>query len=126
MNINYPIKFNPILKEKIWGGEKLKTLFNKKSTRNDIGESWEVSDVDGNISIVSNGALKDKSLKFAWLFFGIGLISGSLITSIWFSPKEFIFNIPVERLLFPTQIGMVFFLLLFFNELYKSTIKFNK
>jgi mannose-6-phosphate isomerase len=63
MNINYPIKFNPILKEKIWGGEKLKTLFNKKSTRNDIGESWEVSDVDGNISIVSNGALKDKSLK---------------------------------------------------------------
>jgi mannose-6-phosphate isomerase len=63
MNINYPIKFNPILKEKIWGGEKLKTLFNKKSTRNDIGESWEISDVDGNISIVSNGALKDKSLK---------------------------------------------------------------
>ena len=63
MNINYPIKFNPILKEKIWGGEKLKTWFNKKSTRNDIGESWEVSDVNGNISIVSNGVLKEKSLK---------------------------------------------------------------
>lgn len=63
MSINYPIKFEPILKDKIWGGEKLKSLFNKKSTRKDIGESWEVSDVDGNISVVSNGALKDKSLK---------------------------------------------------------------
>jgi len=34
MNINYPIKFEPILKDKIWGGEKLKTLFNKKSRTN--------------------------------------------------------------------------------------------
>ena len=57
------IKFEPILKEKIWGGEKLMTLFNKKSNRNDIGESWEVSDVDGDTSIVSNGALKGYSLK---------------------------------------------------------------
>ena len=63
MNINYPLKFEPILKDKIWGGEKLKALFNKKSTRNDIGESWELSDVDGNVSIVNNGVLKDTSLK---------------------------------------------------------------
>ncbi len=63
MNINYPIKFEPILKDKIWGGEKLKLLFNKKSIRNDIGESWEVSDVDGNISVVSNGNLKGQSLQ---------------------------------------------------------------
>ena len=63
MNINYPIKFEPILKDKIWGGEKLKTVFNKKSTRNDIGESWELSDVDGNVSIVNNGVLKGTSLK---------------------------------------------------------------
>ena len=38
MSIKYPIKFDPILKDKIWGGEKLKTLFNKNSTRKDIGE----------------------------------------------------------------------------------------
>ncbi|WP_372794876.1 type I phosphomannose isomerase catalytic subunit [Lutibacter sp.] len=63
MNINYPIKFEPILKDKIWGGEKLKLLFNKKSIGNDIGESWEVSDVDGNISVVSNGDLKGQSLQ---------------------------------------------------------------
>jgi mannose-6-phosphate isomerase len=63
MNINYPIKFEPILKDKIWGGEKLKALFNKKSTRNDIGESWEISDVNGNVSVVSNGDLKGQTLQ---------------------------------------------------------------
>jgi len=63
MSIKYPIKFDPILKDKIWGGEKLNTLFNKKSTRKDIGESWEVSDVNGNVSIVSNGELKGQSLQ---------------------------------------------------------------
>ena len=63
MNLNYPIKFEPILKDKIWGGEKLKALFNKKSTRNDIGESWEISDVNGNVSVVANGDLKGKTLQ---------------------------------------------------------------
>lgn len=59
----YPIKFHPILKERIWGGTKLKTLFNKQSHLENIGESWELSAVDGNVSIVSNGVLKGKSLK---------------------------------------------------------------
>ena len=63
MNLNYPLKFEPILKEKIWGGEKLIKLLNKKSTRNDIGESWEISDVEGDTSIVSNGFFKGKDLK---------------------------------------------------------------
>ncbi|MEW4925677.1 type I phosphomannose isomerase catalytic subunit [Algibacter sp. 2305UL17-15] len=59
----YPIKFNPILKDKIWGGQKLKTLLNKKSDLPYIGESWEISDVEGDTSIVLNGSLKGKSLK---------------------------------------------------------------
>ncbi len=59
----YPLKFNPILKERIWGGEKLKTLLNKSSDLKNIGESWEISDVDGEPSIVSHGRLKGKSLK---------------------------------------------------------------
>ena len=37
--MNQLIKFEPILKDKIWGGEKLATLLNKHSTRKDIGES---------------------------------------------------------------------------------------
>ena len=64
MNNNlYPIKFNPILKDKIWGGQKLKTLLNKESDLPNIGESWEISDVEGDTSIVSNGNLKGQSLK---------------------------------------------------------------
>ena len=57
----YPIKFEPILKEKIWGGDKLKQLFHKKRSGN-IGESWEISGVDKSISIVNNGSLKGRSL----------------------------------------------------------------
>ena len=61
----YLLKFDPILKEKVWGGKKLKQLFNKDSPSDKTGESWEISDVEGNTSIVSNGSFKGKSLK--WL-----------------------------------------------------------
>jgi mannose-6-phosphate isomerase len=59
----YPIKFAPILKDKIWGGQKLKTILNKNSDLPNIGESWEISDVEGDTSIVSNGSLKGQSLR---------------------------------------------------------------
>ncbi|WP_299224747.1 type I phosphomannose isomerase catalytic subunit [uncultured Psychroserpens sp.] len=59
----YPVKFTPILKDKIWGGEKLKTLLHKDTQLNNVGESWEISDVEGDTSIVANGHLKGKSLK---------------------------------------------------------------
>lgn len=59
----YPIKFTPILKDKIWGGQKLKEVLNKNSDLPNIGESWEISDVEGDTSIVANGTLKGKSLK---------------------------------------------------------------
>lgn len=59
----YPIKFEPILKEKIWGGEKLNSLLNKDSNLSNVGESWEISDVEGDTSIVANGTLKGQSLK---------------------------------------------------------------
>ncbi|WP_366017418.1 type I phosphomannose isomerase catalytic subunit [Lutibacter sp.] len=51
------------MKEKIWGGNKLVTKLNKNSLLKNIGESWEISDVENNVSIVSNGDLKGKSLK---------------------------------------------------------------
>ncbi|WP_299115857.1 type I phosphomannose isomerase catalytic subunit [uncultured Winogradskyella sp.] len=59
----YPLKFQPILKDKIWGGEKLIKQFNKKSNSKQLGESWEVSTVSGDISEVSNGELKGETLK---------------------------------------------------------------
>ena len=61
--LTYPIKFQPILKEKIWGGQKLNTLLDKESDLPNIGESWEISDVDQDVSIVSNGVLKGKTIK---------------------------------------------------------------
>ncbi|RZJ55005.1 MAG: mannose-6-phosphate isomerase [Flavobacterium sp.] len=58
----YPLQFEPILKERIWGGEKLKTILNKPITSKITGESWELSTVEGDVSVVANGDLKGKSL----------------------------------------------------------------
>lgn len=61
--VQYPLKFEPILKQKIWGGTKLVKLLNKKSNATNIGESWEISGVEDNISIVSNGVYQGTSLN---------------------------------------------------------------
>ncbi|AVR46246.1 mannose-6-phosphate isomerase [Christiangramia fulva] len=61
--INYPVKFRPILQDKIWGGNKLKEILNKDTNRNRIGESWEISGVEGNVSVVDNGCQKGRTLK---------------------------------------------------------------
>ena len=74
MNINYPIKFKPILKEKIWGGEKLAKILNKQSNKPDVGESWEISDVKGDTSIVVNGKLKGQSLQELIKTYGASLV----------------------------------------------------
>ena len=64
MNELYPIKFKPILKEKIWGGQNLKTSLNKNIPDDKkVGESWEISGVDGNVSVVENGFLTDNNLN---------------------------------------------------------------
>ena len=63
MSIDQFLKFEPILKEKIWGGEKLQKVLQKETSKTNVGESWEISDVDNALSIVVNGALKGKSLK---------------------------------------------------------------
>jgi mannose-6-phosphate isomerase len=58
----YPLQFEPILKERIWGGTKLKTILNKPIVSEITGESWEISSVEDNVSIVANGDFKGKSL----------------------------------------------------------------
>ncbi|HJR99588.1 MAG TPA: hypothetical protein VJ780_01530, partial [Flavobacterium sp.] len=62
INNIYPLQFEPILKDRIWGGEKLKTVLNKSITSSTTGESWELSTVEGDVSVISNGVLKGKSL----------------------------------------------------------------
>ena len=59
----YPLKFKPILKDKIWGGQKLSNFLNKSTDSDMAGESWELSDVEGDTSLVANGNLSGTSLK---------------------------------------------------------------
>ena len=59
----YPLQFEPILKERIWGGTKLKSYLNKPITSEITGESWEISTVENDVSIVANGDFKGKSLN---------------------------------------------------------------
>lgn len=64
MNDLYPLKFNPIYKEKIWGGQKLATELQKDISQIErCGESWEISAVQGDISKVKNGFLKGNNLQ---------------------------------------------------------------
>jgi mannose-6-phosphate isomerase len=58
----YPLKLNPIYKEKIWGGANLKTVLGKNIPSDRIGESWEISDHDEDTSTIANGPLAGKSL----------------------------------------------------------------
>ena len=64
MNIElYPISFDPIFKEKIWGGDKIKSILNKDYfPLSNCGESWEISCSETDNSIVSKGNLKGLSI----------------------------------------------------------------
>ena len=59
----YPLKFSPILKETIWGGEKLACKSEDPTIKSGIGESWEISGVQDNVSVVSEGPLADNTLQ---------------------------------------------------------------
>jgi mannose-6-phosphate isomerase len=62
----YPLTFQPILKERVWGGRKLEELYNKPLPPGlPIGESWEISDRPGDVSIIANGSFAGKDLH--WL-----------------------------------------------------------
>lgn len=62
-NSLYPLKFAPIYKQMIWGGEKLRTQLDKKNAPEKTGESWEISGYKEDISIVANGFLEGNSLE---------------------------------------------------------------
>jgi mannose-6-phosphate isomerase len=59
----YPFKFKTIFKDKIWGGEKIKTVLNKDfSPLPNCGETWEISGVKSDVSVIANGPLHGTSL----------------------------------------------------------------
>jgi mannose-6-phosphate isomerase len=62
----YPLTFKPIFKERVWGGRGLEKLYHKALPPGaKIGESWEISDRPGDESVISNGPLAGKDLR--WL-----------------------------------------------------------
>ena len=60
----YPLKFTPVFKYRLWGGDKLKSVLNKEYSEKNIGESWEISDVENDETVVAEGFFKGKSLKY--------------------------------------------------------------
>src|SRR5467141_2356134 len=65
-----PVVFEPIFKERIWGGHNLAASFGKKLPANKrIGESWEIVDRPEAQSIVREGALAGRSLHDLWVNF---------------------------------------------------------
>lgn len=62
----YPLTFEPVFKERIWGGRKLEQLYKKPLPAGvPIGESWEITDRSEGESVISNGTLKGRTLH--WL-----------------------------------------------------------
>src|SRR5918992_709467 len=66
MSVLYPITFEPVFKPRVWGGRTLETLYQKPLPPEvPIGESWEICDRPGDESIVANGPLAGRTLR--WL-----------------------------------------------------------
>src|SRR4029077_4063759 len=62
----YPLTFQPIFKERVWGGLALERRYKKNlPPKVPIGESWEISDRPGDVSVITNGPLAGKDLH--WL-----------------------------------------------------------
>ncbi len=52
----YPYKFEPIYKTRIWGGRNLAHMFGRDMpTGLEVGESWELADLEGDSSVLANG-----------------------------------------------------------------------
>jgi mannose-6-phosphate isomerase len=95
----YPLKFNSIYKKKIWGGNKLRTLFGKDISANErIGESWEIADHGTDSTIIKNGPLAGKKLHDVVAENSIELLGGS---------RGVKFNTPTNTHIFPLLIKLI-------------------
>ena len=70
----YPLKFRPILKSIIWGGDQITEFKGIMPRQSGVGESWEVSAVKDNVSVVSNGAFEGKPLDELIAAYGASLL----------------------------------------------------
>lgn len=66
MYINEPIFLQPVLQERIWGGEELKMQFGYEIPSKQTGEAWVISAHPNGPSVIKNGPLSGKTLAYAW------------------------------------------------------------
>jgi mannose-6-phosphate isomerase len=98
----YPLKFKPIYKQRIWGGQKLREVFGKNIPKNEkIGESWELADLPKNKSIITNGELAGQTLisaieKFPLEINGTEFFAGPFPLLIKFLDAEDILSVQVH------------------------------
>ena len=70
----YPLKFEPILKSKVWGGNKIPAFKSFDYSGEPIGESWELSAFPGDESVVAEGELKGMNILELIDAFGVDLL----------------------------------------------------
>lgn len=74
----YPLKFEPVYKPRIWGGDKLRTLYNRDLPAGQrIAESWELTDLPCDKSVVANGELAGQRIDELMRRFGKDITGGS-------------------------------------------------
>ena len=60
----YPLKFEPVYKERLWGGDRLRECYDRiPPAGQTTGESWEISGLEGDVSVVSDGVLAENELN---------------------------------------------------------------
>ena len=75
----YPLTFKPIFKEIIWGGSDILPYKGIPADSKKIGESWELSHVSENFSVVANGSLEGKTIDELIKEYGAGLLGKKVI-----------------------------------------------
>lgn len=75
----YPLTFKPILKSVIWGGSQICPFKGITPTEEGVGESWELSHIDDNFSVVAEGELANKSLDELIKEYGKELVGGKVM-----------------------------------------------
>jgi mannose-6-phosphate isomerase len=98
----YPLKFKPVYKQRIWGGQKLRSFFGKDIPAGEkIGESWELADLPNDKSIIINGELAGQTLgeviaKYPEQITGEADFSGPFPLLIKFLDAEDILSVQVH------------------------------
>ena len=72
----YPLKFDPVYMQRIWGGSQMSEVLGRTLPEHDdpIGEAWEISDRPEGESVVANGPLAGEKLSQLVKFYGRSLL----------------------------------------------------